>query len=549
MVSSILTLCHPIKMDEQFKNLALKKLSDPVWRITSGKIYKVKAKAKGKTDDGESGSIIQDFIPNYAQRIFLRNMHQRNIILKCRQLGFTTLVCLLWIDTALFSEDPIDVVIIAHDEESMESILRTKVRFVYENLPGYLKEKFWLLKDNTTEMIFGHNNSRISVALSSRSSTPSRLLVSEFGKISARYPRRAIEVSTGAFPSVPKEGLIIVESTAEGAGDNRFYKMVKSAMALRDAGAKLSIKDYKLHFFPWWQAPEYRINPDGIIIPSGLVSYFDRIERHTRTRIDESQRAWYFRTLDTELQGDLQLMWREYPSTEEEAFEQSTEGCWYSDQLAAAEEQGRLVNYIPTMPEACHTFWDIGKGDMTAIWVMQRIGVEYRFIRYYENTGEDLDHYTDWLQKQGLTYAVHWLPHEAVAKPIGIKTAPHTTKSKMEMLEMLLLGHQFEPVQRIDRVVNGIQQTRQAFRSVWICRQGCHQGIQRLRSYRKKFDAINSRFTDEPVHNDDCHGADAFRGFGQLLAAGEQFISASSQRIENRQIMREKINRKRRSLI
>ncbi len=87
----------------------LEKLSDPMWRITSGVIYKIIT--KGDDDEG----LVVDFIPNRAQRKLLKRIWYRNNILKARQLGFTTLVAILWLDTALFSKSPIQCGIIAQD--------------------------------------------------------------------------------------------------------------------------------------------------------------------------------------------------------------------------------------------------------------------------------------------------------------------------------------------------------------------------------------------------------------------------------------------------
>ena len=91
------------------------KLDDPIWRLTSGKLYKIIT--KGNDDDD---GLIVDFLPNEAQLYLIDNLHYRNIILKARQLGFSTLICVLWLDTALFSKDPINCGIIAQDREAAE---------------------------------------------------------------------------------------------------------------------------------------------------------------------------------------------------------------------------------------------------------------------------------------------------------------------------------------------------------------------------------------------------------------------------------------------
>ncbi|MCP2839718.1 hypothetical protein NK952_24270, partial [Salmonella enterica subsp. enterica serovar Typhimurium] len=73
-----------------------------MWRISN--LYKIIV--KGDDDPDDEGLVIT-FKPNRAQRRLIARLHHRNIILKARQLGFTTLICILWLDTALFSNSPI----------------------------------------------------------------------------------------------------------------------------------------------------------------------------------------------------------------------------------------------------------------------------------------------------------------------------------------------------------------------------------------------------------------------------------------------------------
>ncbi|WP_416763104.1 hypothetical protein ACNI65_11370 [Roseateles sp. So40a] len=101
------------------------------------------------------------------------------------------------------------------------------------------------------------------------------------------------------------------------------------------------------------------------------------------------------------------------------------------------------------------------------------------------------------------------------------------------MLQELLPGQRFEVVPRVTNLDNGIQATRAAFASSWFSEQGCGVGLSRLSNYRKKWDQRNGRFTSEPMHNDDSHGSDAYRQFGQVLEAGEKFsmqVAAAGRR-------------------
>lgn len=282
-------------------------LADPEWRLFSGYLYKIIIKG----DKDEEG-LVMPFRPNRAQRRFIRRLWHRNIILKARQLGFSTLICILWLDTALFCEN-VRCGIIAQDREAAESLFRDKVKFAYDQLPDALRRMMPLKANNASTLVFGHNNSSIRVATSMRSGTIHRLHISEFGKICAKYPDKAVEVITGSIPAVPSTGVLVIESTAEGR-DGAFYKITQAAMAAAESGKKLSVKDYRFHFFPWWQEPGYQIDPDDVLLTEQDEEYFAKVEGITGAKLTSRQKAWYVATRDGEFSGEDEKMWQEYPS-------------------------------------------------------------------------------------------------------------------------------------------------------------------------------------------------------------------------------------------
>jgi hypothetical protein len=147
-------------------------LRDPMWRLHSGALYQIML----KSDDG-NGPVVP-FIPNDAQAAFIRSIWYRNIILKARQRGFTTLIAVLWLDHALFNADQ-RCGILAQDREAAEIIFRDKVKLAYDRLPASLKALMPLARDSASELLFAHNNSSVRVATSMRSSTIHRLHISE----------------------------------------------------------------------------------------------------------------------------------------------------------------------------------------------------------------------------------------------------------------------------------------------------------------------------------------------------------------------------------
>jgi hypothetical protein len=488
-------------------------LGDAMWRVTSGKLYKIIIKG-----DNDENDLVIPFIPNREQMRFIKRMWNRNLILKARQRGFTTLVAILWLDHALFNAN-VRCGIISHDRESAEIIFRDKVKFAYENLPPALKAAMPLKKDSATELLFAHNNSSIRVATSMRSGTIHRLHISEFGKICAKYPLKAKEVMTGSIPAVPLNGITIIESTAEGQ-DGEFHKMTQDAMKLMHQGKLLTKRDYRFHFAPWWTDERYRMSTDGVIITAKDHAYFDSVEAKMKTTLDNQQRAWYVATRDSDFTGYEERMWQEYPSLPEEAFQQSTEGCYLTNQMTDARKQGRICR-IPIIPSAYNTFWDVGNGAGTGIWVHYQLGMEHRLIRYHQNSGPDLSYFVKWLQDLNLTWNKHFLPHDAFHE----RLSNDQNKSIAQQLEDLGLKN-IEKVPRISDFGAGINILKKHFPTFCFDEEGCAEGIVHLDSYKRKFNTKFGRYIDEPEKYDghsEC--PDALRQLAQALELGMVTIS------------------------
>jgi len=481
-----------------------KNMADPMWRISN--LYKIIIKG-----DGDEDGLVIQFRPNRAQMRFLSRLHHRNIILKARQLGFTTLIAIVWLDHALFNANS-RCGIVAQDREAAEVIFRDKVKFAYENLPEALRIAMPLKADNAKELLFAHNNSSIRVATSMRSGTIHRLHVSEFGKICAKFPDKAKEVVTGSIPAVPLNGITVIESTAEGA-EGRFYEMTQKAIAMSEQDKELTERDWRFHFFPWWQEERYRMDPENVVISAKDHEYFEVIEAQMRTEIDAEQRAWYVATRDADFVGNEENMRQEYPSTPQEAFEMSSEGCYYTAQLTSARKQGRILK-IPRLGVPVNTFWDIGNSDGTAIWFHQLVGMEDRFIGYYEAHGEDLEHYALQLQKSGFLFNKHFLPHDAGHVRLGMRNK----SIEKQLNELGIMNTVIVPV--AGSINEAIQLTRKHMASAYFDEAGCKEGLARLAGYKKRWNANAGRWSDEPLHDANSEGADAFRQWAQAKSAG-----------------------------
>ena len=171
-------------------------LADAEWRVFSGCLYKIMTKGDDPEGDEPQETFVLPFRPNRAQRRFVMRLWNRNLILKARQLGFTTLIAILWLDHALFNADQ-RCGIIAHDREAAEAIFRDKVKFAYNNLPDEIRESKKIVNDREQIM----QNARIeSESIIQQAEERARVLTSE-QEIVKRSQQHAAEILSAAQKS------------------------------------------------------------------------------------------------------------------------------------------------------------------------------------------------------------------------------------------------------------------------------------------------------------------------------------------------------------
>lgn len=458
--------------------------SDQLWRLNN--LYWI-------TDKG--GKRIK-FELNWAQEALFKETHFLNLVLKARQLGFTTFIQLFMLDSCVFFRDT-RAGVIAHTRDDAEAIFRDKVKFPYDHLPEGIKQATPVVKDNASTLELA-NNSLIRVGTSLRGGTNQYLHISEFGKICAKYPERAREIVTGALNTIESGQMAWIESTAEGQ-EGKFYDMCQAAEAKNRLGSRLTALDWKFHFFPWWREPKYQLEPDAVIIPAELEKYFSDLEAAEGIRLTPAQRAWYAKKAETQEED----MKREYPSTSKEAFEASVEGAYYSIQMAKMEIEGRICR-VPHDPVLqVETWWDLGMDDEMAITFVQKTGREYRAIDYYANSGEGLAHYAKILADKGYNYSRHVMPHDIEVRELG------TGKSRKETAESIGIKPIFVAPKL--EIMDGIEASRNLLARFWMDEAKCASLVKCLKNYRKEWDENNAVWLPRPRHDWASHGADSFR--------------------------------------
>lgn len=518
---------HKVYKDiEDMTEVELKEaLADFHWRIHN--LYYVK---------DEKGKVVK-FIPNDVQEKFLEDIWYRNVVPKARQRGFTTLMQILMLDFCMFEEN-FNCCLISENLELAKRTLKNKFKFAYERLPAVLRAMNPIVTDNKEEIVF-ENGSALYVATSPRGDTLQFLHVSELGKISLKHPEKANEISSGGFTTVDKTGIIVVESTVDSAA-GLFPDMCREAMKHADSGKKLAQSEYKLHFASWWDADKYEIDPSTVTITKVDHAYFERMEAEIGVKLTMPKRAWYVAKRASDYAGDDAKMKSQFPTTLEEAFEVSSEGLWLSKQMAAMRSTGRLGNvpYNPTKP--VNFFWDLGINDDMAIWCHQEDGLYDNFIGYVQGNNKPYAYFVSELQKLGYdVWGTFYLPHDGDHRHQGA----HVIKTPKDMLmDLGIHDRQIEVLPRINNVVAGINQLRDAMATYRIDKEACAEGVEHLDGYSKHWNNKIGIYEDRVEPNGHQHAADSLRQHAQM----RYDIRYMQQRKEKRE--NQKPSRKRRML-
>jgi len=489
-------------LEEQIARDELKRLlSDRLWRLSN--LYWI-------TD--KQGKRVK-FQLNWAQEELLRDVWYCNLNLKARQIGITTFWCILYLDVSFFNPN-IRCGMIAHSLDDARAIFRDKIKYPFENLPDQLRLANPSIRDSAYELALA-NNSSIRVGASLRGGTFQYLHVSELGKIAAKYPEKAREIRTGSLNTIQAGQYVSIESTAEGT-EGDFFELCQEAQAQQRQGTKLTPMDFKFFFFPWWREPQYRIDPDGVIIGEEFKRYFETLAIEHGIHLDAAQKAWYAVKAKSQ-QGDMK---REFPSFAGEAFEASVEGAYYSEHMARAELDGRIGTFEALPGYPVHTASDIGRRDYNPVWFFQILPGRIRLLHFYQNCGEAMPHYADYARKlyaktgwRRSEDAIDYFPHDARVEEWG---------SGKTRLEQLIAAGWHPRIPTEMSLHDGINAVRAILPICEFDAEGCSEGIKALKNYRKTWNDERGVWSDTPYHNWASHGSDAMR----IIACAHRDIEA-----------------------
>ena len=445
------------------------------------------------------------FKMNPIQYILYKCMWWLNVILKSRQHGITTFICIFFLDACLFTPN-VRAGIITHKLNDAKKIFRDKVMYAYEHLPETLKSYRDLLKDDTEEIILV-NNSGVYVSTSMRSGTLQYLHISEYGYLCHHTPSKAREIKAGAMETVHEDAFLFIESTAEGLGDD-FEKICRRAEKQKKEGIELTRLDYQFFFFPWYKKPENQLFTE-VKIDEGLLAYFDKIEQDNQETIGPTYRWWYAKKVEA-LGIDI---YKEHPSTSDEAFFASAQGTFYGDKLSQAREDNRIGQYPHDSTYPVYTFSDFGDRWTATIFV-QFIKGRIRIVSdYFDTEGAGAPAWANVLSAKDYNYLDHVAGPDL--NPIGGSNRKAFATGELLKDTLLKLGYNVQPCEEHD-FDSGIRVGRELWDLIEINEPECQTFLLAASGYRKKENVQLStpdriEFHDGVAKTWHRHPMDAFR--------------------------------------
>ena len=218
-------------------------------------------------------------------------------------------------------------------------------------------------------------------------------------------------------------------------------------------------------------------------------------------QINYSDNPWFPDVLEQERVECLRRDPKGYPQIWEGKCLPAVAGAIYYDEMAAAQEQGRITNvpYDPMLK--VHVILDLGWNDAMFVSLVQRGLSDLRVIETFEESHKTLDWYSAELRKRNLNWGTMFLPHDGRHKDFK------TGKSSQEIMEAMGWTVAITPSLSVE---DGIRTTRMAFPRMYFDKTKSARIVQCAKRYRR---SVNQQTNEPgaPLHDEFSHGADNLR--------------------------------------
>lgn len=238
----------------------------------------------------------------------------------------------------------------------------------------------------------------------------------------------------------------------------------------------------------------------------------NRPDNATVVQANHSDNPWFPNVLNDERLHCLKTNPDHYDHIWDGGYAVVNEGAYYAKLITKARADGRIGKVAEDPLMTTRAIWDIGgtgaKADSTAIWIVQFVGREIRWLDYYEAVGQPLATHIGWLRANGYKDALCILPHDG-----GTNDRVHDVSYESALndadFETEVIANQGKGAAMLR-----VEAARRLFPLMWFNEKTCAPGIEAISWYHEKKDEERGIGLG-PEHDWASHGADAF-GLGAV---------------------------------
>jgi len=167
-------------------------------------------------------------------------------------------------------------------------------------------------------------------------------------------------------------------------------------------------------------------------------------------------------------------------------------GAFYSKEIRALEDKGRIMSVPHDETLKVITSWDLGIDDATVVIFYQIAGREIRVINCKAFQGAGLPQIIKEIEDLGYSYAQHIAPHDIRVRELG------TGKSRFDIAQSL--GVYFDIAPNLS-IADGIQATRSMLPKMVFDESNCSVLIEAIRQYRTEYNEKTRVYKSTPLHD------------------------------------------------
>lgn len=292
------------------------------------------------------------FVPNEVQCKYLDELcpnwrdgdytltDTKEIILKARQFGFSTLIAAIFFCNTL-NEPNTTTVVMAHDRPTTEILFRM-VRTFYDNLPAHKKPRTQYASKR--EYFWPDINSTYFVGTAGSGGFGRSMTINNLHASETAFYADPETLMTGLLQAVPEGGNVFIESTANGLG-NWYHREYEAAVDGESS--------YVGRFYAWHQHPEYTSDPAKVAPFESAAELAKELALKAAFGLTDGQLAWRRRKIREP--GMRSKFVQEYPASAHEAFIASGH-CYFDREVLDARKVILAGRPEPDRPVIPHTF-------------------------------------------------------------------------------------------------------------------------------------------------------------------------------------------------